>query len=219
MVTGHIVACYRLLILSIAHHQRVGNLHRWVWYDSHCLELFNVLLGPKPRHSATSARRDQHCTEGPENNLRRSPFGKAWGLVIIIRCRGLTKYLQLPYLTAVIKEGMRIQPPVGLIPTRAAETDVDYGGITFTKGVSACAWTQSDLVSEIKLTPFDRLKFGWVSTAYIITQNCGPTPIGSTPTDSTSRAKRTPRDTPSPTCRSAWSHVLGELIGSKSLSW
>jgi cytochrome P450 family 3 subfamily A len=42
----------------------------------------------------------------------------------------------LPYLSAIIKEGMRIEPPAALIPTRETDNDMELDGITLQKGVS-----------------------------------------------------------------------------------
>jgi cytochrome P450 len=40
----------------------------------------------------------------------------------------------LPYLSAIIKEGMRIEPPAALIPTRETDNDMELDGITLQKG-------------------------------------------------------------------------------------
>ncbi len=43
---------------------------------------------------------------------------------------------QLPYLSAIIKEGMRIEPPAALIPTRETDVDVELEDISLKKDVS-----------------------------------------------------------------------------------
>lgn len=43
---------------------------------------------------------------------------------------------QLPYLNNVIKENMRMQPPLAMTTTAHAEREVQYEGKTIPKGVS-----------------------------------------------------------------------------------
>lgn len=47
-------------------------------------------------------------------------------------------YTQLHYVTNVIKENLRLQPPAALIFSRMAEQDLEFEGQIIPKGVRCC---------------------------------------------------------------------------------
>ncbi len=57
-------------------------------------------------------------------------------LDLIVKILNDTCHMQLTYMSNVIKENLRIQPPISYIPTRGAIEDIEFEGKVIPKGVS-----------------------------------------------------------------------------------
>lgn len=137
--------------MFVAGHETTATALGWMMYHLATLPEIQQKL----KEEVDRALKGQPITQ---DNIKDVRFRKR----ILIRNldTNSTFYVQLTYMSNVIKENLRIQPPVAYLPTRSVKEDIEFEGKIIPKGVSStfcfcCHMTdQCDVKGQIGLNMY-----------------------------------------------------------------